>query len=157
MRALWMTAALAFLIDQVSKYGVIFGLGSAQGDVPVLPPLLTFKYGLNTGVNFGLFASGSDVARYALIAIALTLSAILVWWARSFRRPVEHVSAGLVVGGALGNALDRVFHPGVLDFINMSCCGLNNPYVFNLADVFIFAGAFGLILFSGERDGKNDA
>jgi signal peptidase II len=48
-----------------------------------------------------------------------------------------------------------VFHPGVLDFLNMSCCGINNPYIFNVADVFIFAGAIGLVLFSG--DGRRDA
>jgi len=60
------------------------------------------------------------------------------------------LSAGLVIGGALGNVADRLLYGYVLDFLNMSCCGLNNPYVFNLADVFIFAGAAGLILFEGR-------
>jgi signal peptidase II len=54
------------------------------------------------------------------------------------------------VGGALGNALDRVLYGAVADFLNMSCCGIRNPYAFNLADVFIFAGAAGLIWLDGS-------
>jgi len=153
MRALWIAAALAFLVDQASKYGVIYGLDLITLRViEVAPPYLVFVKGLNTGVNFGLFAGGSDALRYGLIALALILCGIVLWWARGFSRRIEFISAGLLVGGAMGNALDRVFHPGVLDFLNMSCCGIRNPYIFNVADVFIFAGAIGLILFSG-RDG----
>ena len=58
---------------------------------------------------------------------------------------------GLLIGGALANVLDRVIYGYVLDFLNMSCCGINNPFVFNLADVFIFAGAIGLVLFEGKK------
>lgn len=50
----------------------------------------------------------------------------------------------------LGNVLDRVLYGYVLDFLNMSCCGFNNPYVFNVADIFVFGGAAGLILFEGR-------
>ena len=60
--------------------------------------------------------------------------------------------AGLLIGGALGNALDRVLQGGVIDFLNMSCCGISNPYVFNLADVWVFAGAIGLAVFTGGSD-----
>ncbi|MEM9248154.1 MAG: signal peptidase II [Pseudomonadota bacterium] len=151
MRALWIAALLAFALDQATKYGVIYGLDLVTlRQIDVLPPYLVFIKGLNTGVNFGLFSGGSDTLRYGLVALALGLSALVVYWARGFKRPIEHICAGLLVGGALGNALDRVFHPGVLDFLNMSCCGIQNPYVFNVADVFIFAGAIGLVLFSGR-------
>jgi len=61
------------------------------------------------------------------------------------------LGAGLVVGGAIGNALDRVIYGAVADFLNMSCCGLNNPYVFNVADIAIFAGAGLLIWHSGDQ------
>ena len=61
------------------------------------------------------------------------------------------VCGGLLIGGALGNVVDRVLYGYVLDFLNMSCCGINNPFVFNLADVFIFAGAIGLVLFEGKK------
>jgi signal peptidase II len=55
-----------------------------------------------------------------------------------------------VIGGALGNVYDRVAYGYVLDFLNMSCCGIRNPFVFNVADVFIFAGAAGLIFFDSR-------
>ena len=56
----------------------------------------------------------------------------------------------LVLGGAIGNALDRAIYGVVADFLNMSCCGLRNPYAFNPADIFIFAGAAGLVLLGAE-------
>ena len=55
------------------------------------------------------------------------------------------------MGGALGNVADRLIYGYVLDFLNMSCCGINNPFVFNIADVFIFAGALGLVLFTTDK------
>lgn len=58
-----------------------------------------------------------------------------------------------MVGGALGNVVDRLLYGAVADFLNMSCCGFENPYAFNVADISIFIGAFGLILFAGH-DGK---
>ena len=61
------------------------------------------------------------------------------------------LGAGLLIGGALANVVDRLLYGFVLDFLNMSCCGINNPFVFNLADVFIFAGALGLVLFDGKK------
>ena len=156
MRWLWIAALIAFAIDQATKYGVIWGLDLITlRQIDVAPPYLVFRKGLNTGVNFGLLSGDSDILRYGLIAVALFLSGLVLLWARRFTRRVEFVSAGLLVGGAMGNALDRVFHPGVLDFLNMSCCGIDNPYIFNVADVFIFAGAIGLVLFSG--DGGKDA
>ena len=63
------------------------------------------------------------------------------------------VAGGLLVGGALGNVIDRITWGAVADFLNMSCCGIDNPYAFNIADISIFAGALGLILVSG---GKKD-
>ena len=161
MRLLWISALIAFALDQATKYGVIYGLGLVRkGEIEVFPPLLVFRKGMNTGINFGLFSDGADAMRWVLILVAVGISSLVVLWARrSFRKPVEFVAAGLVVGGALGNAIDRVIHPGVLDFLNMSCCGIDNPYVFNVADVFIFAGAFGLAFLTGDggNTGKRGA
>ncbi|WP_068119354.1 signal peptidase II [Tropicimonas marinistellae] len=153
MRMLWIVAAAAFGIDQWSKHHVFYVLDLVTLEhIPVVPPLLELRKGMNTGVNFGLFAANSDAQRWFLIGLTLALCAgLLVWARRSFDRRIEFLSAGLIIGGALGNALDRLLYPGVRDFLNMSCCGIHNPYVFNVADVFIFAGAIGLVLFSGDR------
>ncbi len=158
MRLLFLVALAAFAVDQATKYAVIYGLDLITlRRIDVAPPYLVFRKGLNTGINFGLFSGGGHVARYGLALLAVAISAVLVLWARRFTRAIEFVVAGLLVGGALGNAVDRLFHPGVLDFLNLSCCGIDNPYIFNVADVFIFAGAIGLALFSGsERPGAHD-
>ncbi|ATF19808.1 signal peptidase II [Phaeobacter gallaeciensis] len=151
-------AILALLADQVSKYLVVRVMDVAnRGGIDVLPPLLRFRYGENTGINFGLFGGGTDTTRWVLIGLSLVICVVLVIWIA--RLPANarmmQLSAGLVIGGALGNVVDRLLYGYVLDFLNMSCCGINNPFVFNVADIFIFAGAAGLILFDGRQ--KNPA
>lgn len=151
MRLITIWAAVAFGIDQLSKLIVVHLLDlKTRLALDVLPPLLNFRMGWNRGVNFGLFAQDSDAARWVLIALAFAISGWLIHWARRLPRPLAQVSAGLIVGGALANALDRVIYGAVADFLNMSCCGIQNPFTFNIADVFIFAGAFGLIFFADE-------
>jgi signal peptidase II len=61
-----------------------------------------------------------------------------------------------LIGGALGNVIDRIVYGAVADFLNMSCCGFDNPYAFNVADIAIFAGAFGLVLFAADTKDKGD-
>ena len=149
--AFWAGLA-AFLIDQISKYAVIHGMGLARlHAIDVVPPVLNFRYGENRGINFGLLDGGSDLARWVLIVFSLAVCGAIVFWMWRQRLSVPmRISAGFLIGGALGNVLDRLVYGYVLDFLNMSCCGLNNPFVFNLADVFIFAGALGLVLFEGR-------
>ena len=148
---LW-AALAAFLIDQISKYLVVHVLRVAEGSIDVLPPLLVFKYGENRGINFGLFQGNSDAARWVLIGISVVICiGVLIWLSRTAPTKLMLLCAGLLIGGALGNVVDRLLYGYVLDFLNMSCCGINNPYVFNIADVFIFAGALGLVLFDGKK------
>ena len=147
MRRLAFVAAVILIVDQVSKYAVVHGLNLIEvGRIEVAPPFLNFVMAWNRGVNFGLGASGADWARWALIGVSLAISvAVVIWAARRDERWFS-IGAGLVVGGALGNVVDRVLYGYVLDFLNMSCCGIQNPFVFNVADIFIFAGAAGLVL-----------
>ncbi|MEM8956684.1 MAG: signal peptidase II, partial [Pseudomonadota bacterium] len=111
-----------------------------------------FQMGWNEGINFGLFSGASDATRWILIAIALAVCAWVARWALQDGRPRVLLSAGLLIGGALGNVVDRLIHGAVADFLNMSCCGIANPYSFNLADVGVFLGAAGLIVLTW-RDG----
>ena len=150
-RRIAIAAAAAFLLDQLSKVFVLYGLNLlAVYEIKVLPPFVTFRMAWNTGVNFGLF-SGAE-ARWVLIAIALALVvAIYVWLVREKPGRWGAISGGILIGGALGNVLDRLVYGAVADFLNMSCCGFSNPYSFNIADVAVFAGAAGLILFTGEK------
>lgn len=155
MRIIFWAAFAAFAIDQISKYIVIHAMDLARiRAIDVLPPLVNFRYGENRGINFGLFGGGSEASRWILIAIALVICLGVLWWARKHALTrTARISAGLLVGGALANVLDRVLYGYVLDFLNMSCCGINNPFVFNIADIFIFAGAMGLIFFTDDAGG----
>lgn len=148
-------SVIFFAIDQISKWFILEPLNLDEiGVYEVLHPYLTFKMGWNEGINFGLLADSPDVMRWVLIALAVGVSGFMLNWARSFSGRWAPVLIGLVVGGALGNAIDRVRFGAVVDFLNMSCCGINNPYVFNIADIFVFAGLIGLALFS-ERFAKH--
>lgn len=148
---------VAFIVDQGSKYLVIHVMELWRvRAIDVLPPLVNFRYGENRGINFGLFDGGSEASRWFLIGLALVISlAVLVWAARTAMSRWAYVAAGLLIGGALANVLDRLLYGYVLDFLNMSCCGIENPFVFNLADVFIFAGAIGLVFLAPDASGKS--
>ncbi|MGI9369566.1 MAG: signal peptidase II [Ruegeria sp.] len=153
-RILLWAALAAFLIDQISKYIVVRELHVADhpGGIDVLPPLLTFKYGENRGINFGLLQGDTDAARWVLTGISLAVClGVLVWLLRTGQSKFIMACGGMLVGGAVGNVVDRVLYGYVLDFLNMSCCGINNPFVFNFADVFIFAGALGLLLVDSKK------
>jgi signal peptidase II len=138
-------AAIAFGLDRLSKILVVHWLDLASvGVIDVRPPYLVFRMVWNKGINFGFF-SGYD-GRWVLVLLALVVSLLLMVWMRNKRGWLLPLAAGAVVGGAMGNALDRVMYGAVADFINMSCCGIDNPSSFNIADAFIFLGAFVLII-----------
>lgn len=156
MRMIFWAGFVAFAIDQISKYVVIHMMELARiRSIDVLPPLLNFRYGENRGINFGLFSGGSDIGRWFLIGLAIAICLFVLWWSRrNVHTRLAAISAGMLIGGALANVVDRLIYGYVLDFLNMSCCGINNPFVFNLADVFIFAGAVGLIVFTDDSTSK---
>ena len=155
MRTAAITAAATFVLDQVSKVAVVQGLNLIErGVIDVLPPLLSFRMAWNRGVNFGLFAHDAEIMRWVLIGVALAISIwVWLWIRREGAGRWAQMSAGLLVGGALGNVVDRIlYEQGVMDFLNVTCCGFENPYSFNVADIAVFAGAIGLVLFTGEDD-----
>lgn len=156
MRTVFWAGTWVFLLDQLSKYLVVHLMDlRTLGEIDVLPPILNLRMAWNSGINFGLFSGHSDAARWVLIGIALAIvGAVLVWVWRDPPGRIGRVSAGLLVGGALGNVVDRVLYGAVADFLNMSCCGIENPFAFNVADIAVFAGAIGLVLFSGGGSGK---
>ena len=150
MRTVFWTAFWVFLLDQGSKWLVVHWMDlRGLGRIDVAPPFLVLRMAWNYGVNFGLMAGDSQLTRWALIAVALLISGAVLWW--THREPGgiwQKVAAGLLVGGALGNVIDRLLYGAVADFLNMSCCGIDNPFAFNVADIAIFAGALGMIIFT---------
>jgi signal peptidase II len=152
MRIANLTALIVFVIDQILKIVVVWWLNLAErGEIDVIPPLLNFRMAWNQGVNFGLFSGDAEFLRWGLIAVAVAISVwVWLWVRRDAPTPRAQVLAGLLIGGAMGNVVDRVLYGAVADFLNMSCCGIENPFAFNVADICIFVGAIGLVIFAGK-------
>ncbi|MFN3207645.1 MAG: signal peptidase II [Roseovarius sp.] len=149
MRTVAWVASIVFVLDQITKYWIVQLLDlKTRGLIEVLPPFLNLQMAWNTGINFGVFAGAN---RWIWITVALMIVGAVLWWVRSDPQGRwQKISAGLLVGGAFGNVIDRLVYGAVADFINMSCCGFTNPTSFNVADIAVFIGAFGMVIFSGD-------
>ncbi len=98
----------------------------------------------NQGVSFGLFREHADIGRYVLTAFAVIMSIVLLFWLNKEKNKLVSVSLGFIIGGAVGNAIDRALYGAVTDFINFSDIGFK--WVFNVADAAINIGVAGLLL-----------
>lgn len=137
-------ALLVVVLDQITKAWILDGLSLREvGRVPVLPPVLNLTYVENTGVSFGLFGGGS--ARWLLTVFSIAVAGALAWWALKAERRILVSAIGLVIGGAIGNVIDRIRFGYVVDFIDFSGTGVF-PWVFNIADSAITVGVALLIL-----------
>ena len=153
MRAVFWVGFWTFLADQASKYLVVHWLNLREvHEITVIPGFFNLRMAWNYGVNFGLFAEDSDLTRWALIGIALVISGAVLWWTHHEDSGfAAQIAAGLLVGGALGNVVDRLLYGAVADFLNVTCCRIDNPYAFNVADIAVFAGALGMVFFTGVK------
>jgi signal peptidase II len=149
-------AAAIIVSDQLSKYWILAVLRLPEyASHEVFWPL-QFTRIWNQGVSFGLFQAEQDVVRWGLVAFSIGVAALLVAWARSQVRFLPALGLGLVIGGALGNAIDRVRFGAVVDFIDVQRLGFF-PWIFNVADSGITIGVILLLLDSLRRDARPDA
>ena len=148
-------ALLIIIVDQLTKAWVMQGLGLRfEGQsVPVLTPILSLTLVHNEGVSFGLFGDGS--ARWLLSVFSVVVAGVLAWWALRAERRLLITAIGLIMGGAIGNVIDRIRFGWVVDFLDFSGTGVF-PWVFNVADSAITVGVVLLILDSilSERAAK---
>ncbi len=146
-------AASSLVLDQISKIAVVWGLDLAsRGEIDVVPPFLNFRMAWNQGVNFGLLSDDADVDALGADRGGAGDLGLGLGLGKPHATPAPRVQllAGVLIGGALGNVVDRVAYGAVADFLNMSCCGIENPFAFNVADMAIFVGAIGLVIFTGK-------
>lgn len=141
-------SALSWGVDRFSKLHILETLALRPGDaVEMIPGILTFVMTWNYGINFGILASDGSLLKTVLSVLALVVSIVLfIWAARHPRDGIFAFAIGLIIGGALGNGYDRQVYGAVADFLNVTCCGINNPFAFNIADVAIFLGVAILLL-----------
>ena len=138
------TTLVTLAADQASKLYLLYGYDLPVRDPLLLGPFVTLTVVWNRGISYGLFQQGTEYGRWALIAISLIACvAMAVWIARAGNRLLAS-SLGLILGGAAGNAVDRVAFGAVFDFVHLHA-GTFSWYVFNVADAAIVAGVAGLV------------
>ena len=141
-------AAITVGLDQFTKALVLAFLEPYQAVewAPFLSCVLVF----NTGISFGLFAGETALLRWVLIGLALAVSVLLTSWLYKEKRPRVASALGLILGGAIGNVVDRIFRHAVVDFLDLHIGGWHWP-AFNLADSAITVGVV-LYVFTSLRD-----
>jgi signal peptidase II len=152
-------ALVTAFLDQTSKLWLLYVL-DIRAHMPVrLTPFLDLVLVWNRGISYGLFQQEGPLGQWALLAIKIAAVALLwVWLARANSR-LTAFALGLIIGGAIGNAIDPFFHEGVADFVLFHITTESfrfSWYVFNLADAAIVAGVIGLLYEAvvGERAAK---
>lgn len=137
-------AAVIVAVDQAVKGWILSGL-----NLPLLvsrqlagPLYLTMVW--NPGVSFGFLQAQHDLVRWLLAAFSIVVAILLAAWVRKSERPLFAVAVGMVMGGAVGNVIDRIRFGAVADFIDVS--RLYFPWVFNVADSAISIGICLLLL-----------
>ncbi|HEY0599506.1 signal peptidase II [Brevundimonas sp.] len=147
----WGLALAVIVLDQLTKAWVVGSAGPGGiAQIPdghlfgeVVPGLLRFTMVRNTGVSFGLFGGGAG--RWVFSVFPFVVAAVMSWWALRVDRRLQVVAIGLIIGGAIGNAIDRIRFGYVVDFIDVSGSGVF-PWVFNVADCGVNIGVALLLL-----------
>ena len=137
-------ATITFVLDQITKYAVLYGLDLATRGKIYVAPFMDFVLAMNRGISYGLFPQDGELGRWFLFFIKIAASILFLVWLRRAAAPVVAIALGFLIGGALGNALDRALQGAVVDFVALHAFGFR-WYVFNLADAAIVAGVIGLL------------
>jgi len=142
-------AAIAVLaLDQASKLWLLFVFGIGHRGAVKVTPFFDLVLAWNVGISFGWFQNDSQIAQISLMVVkAVAVIVLAIWMARS-RTLIATLALGLIIGGAVGNGIDRFAYGAVVDFalFHLQIGGNTyNWYVFNLADVAIVAGVAALL------------
>ena len=158
-RAGLITAAVTAVLDQALKLWLLFAFDLPSRGLVRLTPFLDLVLVWNKGISYGLFQQDGPLGQWALMVLmAVAVVLLWIWLTRSDSR-LTVLSLGLIIGGAVGNAIDRLAYGAVADFVlfHLTTASFSFKwYVFNLADTAIVAGVVGLLYDSlaGHRAAK---
>jgi len=140
----WVLVAFVIVLDQVTKWLILDLFAYGRGGIEVLS-YFNLVLAWNRGISFGLFGGLGDWGPWILIGLAAVISCVLVVWLKKAESRLPAASLGLIIGGAIGNIVDRVRFGAVVDFLDVHFLGYHWP-AFNVADSAITVGAVILIL-----------
>jgi signal peptidase II len=143
----FLVAGVTFVIDQLSKWAVTGPLGlRVEGDQHYLLPIFNLTRTHNLGISLGLFRADSDAARWMIVAVTATIALVMLVWILSEPRHGDRIALGMVLGGAVGNILDRIRLGYVVDFADLHFGAFRPFLVFNIADAAISIGVVILLV-----------
>jgi len=149
-----LVACFILLLDQASKWYMLLSVMQPPRVIPVFP-FFNLVSAWNRGVSFGMFDSDLPWMGWVLSALALAIVAFLVNWLRKTDRRHLAIAIGMIIGGAIGNVIDRAVHGAVFDFLDVFVGRYHWP-AFNVADSGITVGAVILVLDSVFSKSEND-
>ena len=150
-------AVCIMVLDQITKWWIVFSVMQPPRVIPITP-FFNLVMGWNRGVSFGLFNSDSPLNDWLLPLIALVIIGFLLVWLVRSESLLMALALGSVIGGAIGNVIDRFHFGAVADFLDLHMAGYHFP-AFNVADSGISIGAIILVvdsLFSSPDKNKLD-
>jgi signal peptidase II len=140
------TAIVVVVLDQLSKAAIIaFFAGRDFGEREIVTSFFNLALTYNRGISFGLFNGGTGLNALIFSLAAAAITAVLVYWLSRARSPLLGVAIGLIIGGAVGNVIDRLRLGGVVDFLDFHIGAVHWP-AFNLADSAICIGVAAMLL-----------
>ncbi len=141
-------AAIVFVLEQITKWIVLGPLdlrNKAPNTIEILP-IFQLNYTENHGISLGLFQASSDAMRWGLVAVTAAIAVGVAFWIAREDKRWDQIALGMVLGGALGNILDRVRHGYVVDFADLHFGEFRPFFIFNVADAAISIGVAILLL-----------
>ena len=141
-----MIAAALFVADQVTKFIITGPVNLKVVQEIYLLPIFQFTWTENRGVALGMFTAGSAAGRWSLVVLTAAIAGFVTHWLWKERRRGDVVGLGLILGGALGNIVDRVRYGYVVDFLDLHFGDFRPFLIFNLADAAISVGVVILLL-----------
>ena len=144
--AAYATALAIFIADQITKWIVSGPLAlQARGQIEILP-IFNLTWVENNGISLGLLNATTPIGRWMLVAMTAAIAIGVAWWITREEKRGDQLALGLVLGGALGNIVDRVRHGYVVDFADLHFGAFRPFLVFNVADAAISIGVVILLL-----------
>ena len=139
-------AAIVFILEQITKWLVLGPLDLRNTQSLEVLPIFRLNYTENHGISLGLFQASSDAMRWVLVLVTAAIAVGVAWWIGREEKRWDQIALGMVLGGALGNILDRVRHGYVVDFADLHFGDFRPFFIFNVADAAISIGVAILLL-----------
>ena len=148
------TSVSIFFSDFSTKYFLLNFYDLENKGKVFITPFMDFVLVYNPGISYGLFGGGGEIQRVVLIVLSLLIIAYLIYWIRESNSNFISFGICLIIGGALGNMIDRILYGKVIDFISLHVFDYY-WYVFNIADIAIVSGGISVLIYSAKDSFSN--